>query len=341
MPESMRPSDDELEEAFSVALSRPDPFQKAHLTAIEAENDLNECLIDIDLTSHEAQACIDDITEELNDDCDHIDLDIEIFGNIKRRIINHRLVKTGEPVPESAVENSWKTVFNHKARSLGYTALLDGTQDRPATMYHIARSDALDLVTFDSRYGAVYLRDRLFIPIDGSVHVELSGQTEPNWDLLDYYVDDTLFEKIDNVFEYDDLSASLQALGKINLSRHKTIVEKKSDPEIRRALVDYVNNGLEIKYKNNIIYQISGSRSAYIKDGKEKWAIQNLNPSHIMFGSIESVVVDQKLGKFHLLTRMPFEDNTKRLVIYPLSSKLSLTELPTFSTQLSKSASSL
>lgn len=330
MREPKRPSDDELEEAFSTALSRPNPFFEATKKALEAEDDLNECLEDIDLTSDEVDACIEDITEELNEECEHLDEDIEISGNIKRRIINHRLIQRGEPIPESAVTNSRENVTNLKARSLGYTALLDGTLERPAKIYHVARSNDLDVIAFDARFGAVYLRDRLLIPIDGSAHVELSGKTEPNWGLLDYYIEDELLEKIDSIYDYDNLSASLQALGKINLNPFKTIVESKSDPEIRRALVDYVNHGLEITYKNNVIYQISGANTVFIKDVKEKWITQNLPASSVMFGSIESVVIDQKVGKFHLLTRMPFEDNSRRLVIYKLSDKLSLTELPTF-----------
>lgn len=334
MRESKHPSDDELEAAFSVALSRPDAFfTKAHELALEAEDDLNECLEDIDLTSDEVQACIEDITEELNENCDHIDLDIEVSGRIKRRIINHRLINKGDAVPESAVNVSWENFFNHKARSLGYTALLDGTIDRPARIYHSARSENLEVIAFDSQFGAVYARDRLLIPIDGSVHIELSGQMEPNWDLLDYYVDDSLLEEIDTVFEYDNLSASVQALGKIDLHNYQTITESKSDPEIRRALVDYVNHGLEITYKNNVLYQIGGAGTVYVKDAKEKWRTHNLGPSTVMFGSIESVVLDQKTGKFHLLTRMPFQDKSKRLVIYKLEEKLSLIELPTFDTR--------
>lgn len=184
----------------------------------------------------------------------------------------------------------------------------------------------------------MYLRDRIFIPIDSSVHVELSGQNEPNWDLLDFYIDDVLMEKVDVALECDDLSASLQQLGKINLNQYKSLMDKKTDPEIRRALVDYINHGLDIKYKTNILFQISGARSVFIKDSSDKWITRQVDPLSVMFGNIDSIVIDQKVGKFHALARVPFEDNTRRHVIYQLGGKLAFTELPSFGLKSSRSA---
>lgn len=328
MRESMRPSDDELEEAFSVALSRPNPFLRSYEMALEAEDDLNECLEDVDLTSDEAQDYIDDITEELNDECNLIDADIEVSGTIKLRTINHRLVNKGEPIPESAATDKWEYVTNHKANSLGFIALLDGNIDRPATIYHAARSEELNVIAFDPRYGSVYTRDRIFIPVDGSAHVELTGPQEPKWELLDYYIDHDLLDTIECAVEQDDLTDSIQFLGGIDLSHCNAIMDKKADPEIRRALIDYINHGLGINDRNNIIYQISGGGSVFVKDSSDKWTIQNIDDNNVFFGTVESVVVDQKSGKFHLLAKLPFKDNSRKHVIFQLHSGLSFTELP-------------
>jgi hypothetical protein len=331
MRESMKPSDDELEEAFSVALSRPNTFLSSYETALEAEDDLNECLEDVDLTSEEAQECMDEITEELNDEFDYVDASLEVSGMIKQRTINHRLVMKGVPIPESAAIDSWANVTNHKVTSLGFIALLDGKADRPATIYHASCSDGLHTVAFDSRYGAVYIKDRIFIPIDGSVHVELSGPEEPKWELLDYYLSDDLLDSIDSTFEQVNLTDSLHHLHSIDLSQSTSIMDRKADPEIRRALVDYINHGLGINDRNNIIYQIIGGQAVFVKDPSEKWEIQNLDGSSIFFGTVESVVVDQKSGKFHLLAKLPFDDNSKKHVIFQLHNGFQLIELPSLS----------
>lgn len=331
MSESIRPSDDELEEAFSVALSHSNPFAKSYEMALEAEDDLNDCLADIELSSSEAQECMDDITEELNDECDHIDEYIEISGYVKQRIINHRLINKGEPIPESATTDHWKTVMNHHATSLGFIALMDGTTDRPVNIYHLSRSEDLHVIGFDSRYGGVYVRDRIFIPIDGSVHVELNGHEEPKWELLDYYIEDNLIDTIETAIDKDNLNESLQLLSHIDLSRYNVLMNKKADPEIRRALVDYINHGLGVNDKNNILYQLNGTDSIFIKESSDKWTIQNINKTDLLFGTIESIVIDQKSGKFHLLAKLPFQDNSRKHVIFQLNSGLSVTELPALS----------
>lgn len=331
MRESIRPSDDELEEAFSAALSRSNPFKKSYEIALEAEEDLNECLEDIDLSSDEALECMEEITEDLNDECSHIDATFEVSGTVKIRTINHRLVKNEESIPESAAVDKWENVTNHRAVSLGFIALLDGSTDRPARIYHSSRSDKLRVIAFDSRHGAVYVQDRIFIPIDGSAHVEVSGPEEPKWELLDYYIDSDLLDTIECAIEQEDINDSLQFLAGVDLKQCNAIMDKKADPEIRRALVDYLNHGIGINDKNNSIFQIHGGQSVFVKDSNEKWLTQNIDKSSICFGTLESIVIDQKSGQFHLLTKLPFEDNSKKHVIFQLHDGFSVTELPSLS----------
>lgn len=333
MGEKVPPTPEQAEAVFAAVLSRPDFFKEAHTEAQIAETEANEYIQSLgdDPEPKDIRNYLMTVTNELDKNCNHVNQEILVSGRVKLRNLNHQLVEVGsEEISRDAIEDSWEPVSDRVATSLGYYALWNDHEYEKIKIYHGASTE-LERVAYDLRYGAVYRAGRIFIPVDGSAHVEPAyALVQPNWDLLDYYIDAPLMSRIDQALEKETLTDAVVGLGKINLATSNVISNhEKIDPEILSTLLDYVNEWLELPQE--IPYRVTGATTIEVQNDEGEWKRHRIDANAAMIGMINSVDIDTDRGRFRLITSMPFDDGTSRPVRYWIGKNLTINDLPIFS----------
>lgn len=325
MGEVIRPSNEEFEAAVAAALHRSNPLDEAHARAEDLEEFVNEHF-DEEADEGTVLAYVNKELNELDKKCGHMHKPIIVNGLVKVRSINHSMLEAGlAQIQRESLEDTWKPVEDYLATSLGYFALWDGRNGNGVSIYHGARTQSEKIVS-DNRMGEIFKTGRLFIPVDGSAQAVLANAPrEINHEYMRYYIDSALMARIDEaIIGSESLSESVQKLGRISLKKARAL----QDVSLRESLVDYINGTLGIM--KEAIYEISGANQIYYFDQDDNAMKSSIRPTKVMYGHIAGISIDPKIGRFRLVMKVPFEDNSVKLIVYRMSSTLNINKLPTF-----------
>lgn len=326
LPHAANENDDAkiVEAAFTAALSRPEnPINNAHKDALAAEEYLNEYLesVDPEEDSAEISETIADVVNELDRTCGHMGDEIVVTGLIKMRTLDHRQVDADtKSITKDVYEDVWTPVERRVATSLGYFAQKSDVEGKLANIYHGAETK-IESIFYSSTFGSVYTSKRLFIPIDGTADAELQyAPRSTNFELLDYYLGEEMMYQIDDALHNkESLNDTLHSLGKIDLKKAAAI---SVDPDVRFALIDYVNHTLDLKQE--IPYEISGASFVDYDDDEGNPVFCRLNPKIAMTGHLDGIGIDLESNRFRLVASMPFSDDTVQNVSYRITPRLSV-----------------
>lgn len=336
------------EAAIAAALSRPNPLPEAHAHARDCQDELNafiESSIDTDAIRENTEKLI----TELDDKWGYVRKNIRIIGNsVRRRSFDYQQVNNDQrekeergflSIPESALVEERKAV-DEVAMSLGYFALREGIDDSRVVLYHVAKTPT-KLTAYNPLYGEMHLSERILIPIDGSVHVELADTDGADrFDLVEAYMGAAFVNDVHNaIHDSESLTDAVRAIGKIDLAPYEYVLNN-DKVALSNHMMTYVNEHLKqqlkeaqsVDFEKVSIYEFSGaSHIRYYDSEKSKYVSSKINKNRTYMGDIASFVLDIDAQRFGLVALMDFEDGTRRRVIYTINDDLIVNTAPKIS----------
>lgn len=301
------------------AIDRMTAMDRAYAKAREYEQSLAEAL---ETESETAFAHLRESTmNELN----------QRHGYINERLILNGLISFNGIDPSKGFsEDNRVTIkeFNLRAndanaRSLGYVTLMTVTDhEKSLVIRHKALIDPAPML--ETEIATMYQSGDLYLPIDGSVGVQLEDETlPPNFELLDTYVPE-LVKQIDAAIFDDSMpSKQLRALSKINFADN-TLVRDRGGAELKEEIVNYINNYADLAI-HGICY-IAGSKDVVlpIQDGHAITKLERFRTVGVPHG-IEFSPLDNQLV---LRMSVPFHGSGMQEMMYVLNPRITLTPAP-------------
>jgi hypothetical protein len=274
------------------------------------------------LDSDEMNNLMAEATKELDDTTGHMGMEIVVTGNVDIRAIDPRGIDIdNQDFDVDAVREASHYVEESVFESMGY--IIEPQYD-DIKIFHIAKGGLATLIS-TTKYGDLYMSDRVYIPIDGTAFVQpVDNPTESSQKVLEYYADDLLQEVDVAILNSESHTDALRLLGAVELSDYKQLIE---DESIAQALNAYIMKTLGIGGVG--LYQLSGVDHLDIKLDEDTYSKAYLDPTHILTGSIDGIVIDEENMRFCLQACLPFSDNTTREVIYPFSEEFTISAQPT------------
>jgi hypothetical protein len=307
---------------FSI-YDKPNPIEESHRRAIAYQAILRAW--DREVKSDEIDDLIDQAISELDTDLGYVHKQIRVTGNVKVKTIDLRGVDEQDDgsFEASAIIETHDFYDDEPFESLGFAIDRD---DEQLTISHLARTP-LEAVTSTVKYGEIYKNKRIYIPLDGTAHVEPEKDlSDVDVDVLEYHLGELLTDIDIALLNAEGLSDALQRLGTIDLTPYKILDD---DREVAQLLGFYMHNSLEIS--KTTPFSISGADSIRIINDDGEFVSGEIDPSLSMVGNIIGTAIDFETSRLTVLTNMPFENDTERMVLYRLNDTITVTEHPTFS----------
>lgn len=283
-----------------------------------------------DGTPNETLQFASNAVRALDRECGHMNTDMVVTGQVLFHKYPLRYLDPSQRLanPEQLQEDL-RYVENLAVRSLGYIVRKKTSDpDEKPTIEHAIIRPAQEICSIPA-VGIYQLAERGVIDIhDTAVAVCAADLTEPHMPALQYYVGELLGDIETAVHHSDDPSASLRNLSKVDFAKWQ---QPLADDQISADLENYLNK--VIPFKKNIPHRVAGMRDICVVTDQDYKTYQ-LPAGKRPFGSVDGIrlLYNGEGNKSPFLSMQSvFSDSQTRQILIPLSNRLYVTELDSFS----------
>ncbi len=313
-------------ELWGHELSDDPVITNAHEMAKIAELCINES---VDRTGEVDTTLLRKMIDELDVKSRHFGEELRVSGSVIVQRGDFTQVTKDEngksSLPREAIQARTEYVDNLLVQSLGYFALRKEDGFRIA---HLTQAEA----TCDARIqavGASFSQQQYLIPTDDTVHITRANRPYLNTaEILSAYHPDIIDDVDAAIFNGETRTQQLRQLSRVDLQE----LNGAAHETLSQYLTQYINKTMEFSLVAP--YRVSGVRQAFFEGAGGVFNYISLKPGTKLVGTVSGINLLSTTMDPNLLTldmSIPSYDNRYRRAKIPLSGRMYLTELPTFS----------
>lgn len=301
------------------AIDRSTALDRAYAKARESELNLVEALA----TENETDflQIHTDIIRELNSHHGYIDEILVINGLIRFNGIDPS--KGFNENNEATIKEFEVEAADASVKSLGFVSVMAANgHEQSIEIRHKALMGPEPILS--TEVAIMYQSGNLYLPIDGSVDVQLKDeQMPPHFELLSTYIPE-LVPQIDAALFDDSLpTKQLRALSKINFASNP-LVSDRGGFELKEEIANYINNYLDLTV-HGICY-VAGSKDIILPtpDSYSIATLEKFRAVGVPHG-VEFSPIDDRLV---LKMSVPFHGSGMQEMLYVLNPRITITPVP-------------
>lgn len=302
------------------ALDQPTLMEKAYQVARDYEETLTSSADYLAL--REVQDLQAKLLSELTAKHGYVDEKITINGTVMTTVADiHYGTITDNIFPLVDREIRYE---NATARSLGFVAVTDMTNpEKKISIMHRGELDPVPAGHTGNEEVIVHQSGEIYIPVDGSVDVQLSGEHKPaNYKVLQLHVPE-ICDKIQHAISANDsVTKHLRALSRIDFDESAAITSKAGDT-LKPEIVKYINQILQLQQYG--LVRVAGART--IITGTAEPIVGELDKFKFT-GKPLGVAFSPLNNKLGLALEIPVENYGLQQALVLLNSRISITKAP-------------